>query len=80
MAEIKSSITKVIKRSQINLNPYNPKNHTENDIKEQVKNIRRVGILGGIQWNEATGNLIDGHRRTAALDRLHHYEIGRAHV
>lgn len=67
------SVTKVIKRSQIKLNPYNPKNHTDEDIKEQAKNIRKVGYLGGIQWNERTGNLLDGHRRILASDVINHY-------
>ena len=59
----KGSETKLIRRSQINLNPCNPKHHTDAEIKQQKANIRKVGLLGGIQWNEATGNLIDGHKR-----------------
>lgn len=70
----KGSVTKVIKRSQIKLNPYNPKDHTEQEIKDQAKNIRRVGYLGGIQWNERTGNLLDGHRRILASDVINHYD------
>lgn len=67
------SETRQIKRSQIHLNPCNPKNHTEQEIKKQIKNFKSVGFLGGIVWNEASGNLIDGHRRVFALDLIHGY-------
>ncbi len=70
----KGSETKVIKRSQINLNPCNPKVHTEIDIKQQKANIRKVGFLGGIQWNETTGNLIDGHKRVMSVDLIQGYD------
>lgn len=70
----KGSVTKTIKRSQIKLNPYNPKNHTDEEIKRQAANIRRVGALGGIQWNERSGNLVDGHRRILAQDLIHKYD------
>ena len=40
----------------------------------QKKNIRTFGYLGGIVWNERTGNLIDGHRRLKALDQLNKYD------
>ena len=53
----KGSETKIIKRSQINLNPCNPKVHTDADIKQQKANIKKVGLIGGIQWNETTGIL-----------------------
>lgn len=71
---IKTSETSVIKRSQINLNPLNPKRHTEEAIKLQKKNLQKVGFLGGIVWNKVTGNLIDGHRRVYAMDLLYKYD------
>lgn len=70
----KGSETKIIKRSQINLNPCNPKLHTEADIKLQKANIKKVGLLGGIQWNENTGNLIDGHKRVMSCDLIQGYD------
>lgn len=72
--EIKQSRTKEIRRSQINLNPFNPKRHTDKKVEEQRKNFLRFGFLGGVTWNEATGNLIDGHRRIMALDLYHGYD------
>lgn len=70
----KGSETKIIKRSQINLNPCNPKVHTDADIKQQKANIKKVGFLGGIQWNEETGNLIDGHKRVMSVDLIQGYD------
>jgi len=70
----KGSETIIIKRSQINFNPKNIKNHSQESIDLQKKNIRKVGALGGIVWNQTTGNLIDGHRRTAALDAINKYD------
>ena len=63
-----------IKRSQINFAPYNPKRHSREAISEQAKNIKRVGILGGIVWNRSTGNLISGHKRIMALDTINKYD------
>ena len=71
---IKTSETSVIKRSQINLNPLNPKRHTEEAIKLQKKNMQKIGFLGGIVWNRLTGNLIDGHRRVYAMDLIYKYD------
>ncbi len=74
MKDIKQSETRIIKRSQINLNPYNPKKHSDKAISDQKKNIQKVGYLGGITWNETTCNLIDGHRRLMALDSNYKYD------
>ena len=70
----KGSETVEIMRSQILLNPKNPKVHSDEQVKSQVKNIRKNGYLGGIIWNEESGNLVDGHRRVMALDIIHKYD------
>lgn len=72
--ELKQSKTVVIKRSQIHLNPWNPKRHTDEDIRKQLANFKRNGVLGGILYNSMTGNLIDGHRRVAACDLFYKYD------
>ena len=69
-----TSETRVIKRSKISKNPINPKRHKEERIKIQEKNLKKVGYLGGIVWNETTGNLIDGHRRISAMDLYYGYD------
>lgn len=74
MKEIYQSDTVVIKRSQITLNPLNPKVHSEEQIKKQKKNIEQKGIFGGLVWNDVSGHLVAGHRRTLALDMIHKYD------
>ncbi len=74
MKELKQSETRVIKRFQINLNPINPKRHSDEKVKLQKKNLQKVGFLGGIVWNEKSGNLIDGHRRIKAMDLYYKYD------
>lgn len=71
---IKQSETKTIMRSQIHLNALNPKRHVEEAIKTQARNIKKVGILGGIVVNQNTNNILDGHRRVLALDQLNKYD------
>lgn len=68
------SETRVIKRSQLHGHKLNPKRHAEERIKQQAKNLKKVGYLGGIVWNETTGNLIDGHRRIKAMDLYYGYD------
>ncbi len=72
--KIKQSETRDVMRSQLHAQPYNPKKHTDKQVDGQKKNIRTFGYLGGIVWNERTGNLIDGHRRLKALDQLNKYD------
>lgn len=71
---IKSSETVIIKRSQINFAPYNPKRHTEESVKQQLNNFKKVAFLGGIVWNETTGNLVAGHKRVMSWDIFHKYD------
>ena len=74
MKQLKQSETLTINRSQINLNPYNPKKHTDKEIKNQLANLKKVGFNGGIKWNKVTSNLIDGHRRIKAMDIYYKYD------
>ena len=48
--------------------------YTDADIKQQKANIKKVGLIGGIQWNETTGNLIDGHKRVMSVDLIQGYD------
>lgn len=74
MKKLKQSETIIIKRTQINLNPFNPKNHSDKQIKNQLNNLKKVGFNGGVKWNAITGNLIDGHRRVKAMDLFYKYD------
>lgn len=71
---IKQSETKEVMRSLLHAQPYNPKKHTDKQVDGQRKNIKNFGYLGGIVWNQRTGNLIDGHRRLKALDQINKYD------
>lgn len=72
--KIRQSDIVEVMRSQINLNPYNPKRHSDKKILEQKKNLLRMGLMGGITWNRRSGNLIDGHRRIKAMDLHYGYD------
>ena len=57
----------------MNLNPINPKRHSDEKVKLQKKNLQKVGFLGGIVWNEVTGNLVSGHQRISVIDEVNKY-------
>ena len=69
----KGSETITVMRSHLKFNNANIKHHNDKEIKLQVKNIRKVGLLGGVVAN-ADGILIDGHRRVMALDIINKYD------
>jgi hypothetical protein len=71
---INQSETVTIKRSQISFAPYNPRKEDPAVVNEIKKNFKRVGFLGGIVWNETTGNLVSGHKRIQALDIINKYD------
>lgn len=74
MKTLKESEVKVVKRSQIAFNPRNPKRHTDESIKRQLKNFKSIGILGGLVLNMTDGKLISGHKRIQALDLYYKYD------
>jgi len=69
----KSSESITIQRSEINLADYNPRKLSDVARKQLKANIKRLGIMGGIVWNEATGNLVSGHQRISILDEINGY-------
>lgn len=71
--KIKQSETVEISRSQIDFAPYNPREDSPEVVEEIKNNFRKVGFLGGIVWNEATGLLISGHKRIQAMDLIFKY-------
>lgn len=71
---LKQSETITIKRSKINFAPYNPRKQNKKVVDALKNNFKKVGFLGGIQWNKTTGNLIGGHKRLEALDLIYGYD------
>lgn len=59
-----------IHRELIKNAPYNPRKIDERAKKLLRDNMKVNGMLGAIIWNETTGNIVGGHQRLAALDRL----------
>ena len=72
--KFKQSESVQIKRSKIQFAPYNPRKENKKVVEELKKNIKRVGLLGGIIWNQRSGRLVGGHKRVQALDIIHDYD------
>lgn len=62
-----------IQRSDINFANYNPRRITKEARKNLKANLKRVGLLGGIVWNEDSGNLVSGHQRVSVMDEVNKY-------
>jgi hypothetical protein len=61
---------KTIHRSQISNAAYNPRTINDYQRKGLKKNLKKVGFLQPIIWNEATGRIVSGHQRISILDEL----------
>lgn len=62
-----------LQRSEISLSDYNPRKLSTEARKKLKANIKRLGIMGGIVWNETSGNLVSGHQRVSILDEINGY-------
>lgn len=70
----KQSETIIVKRSQINFAPYNPRKEDPEIVRKLKKNFKTVGFLGGIVWNRRTSYLVSGHKRIQTLDIINNYD------
>lgn len=61
-------------RSELNMASYNPRKISENARKRLKANLKRVGLLGGIVWNEDTGHIVSGHQRLSVMDEVNKYD------
>ena len=59
-----------VQRSEIKNAPYNPRKISDYQFKGLKSNLKKVGLLQPLVWNERTGNLVSGHQRLKALDQL----------
>ncbi|AQX00438.1 hypothetical protein BBD32_02645 [Elizabethkingia anophelis] len=71
--KIKQAETRVVKRSQITFASYNPRVITDSARKKLKANLKKYGLLGGIVWNEKTGNLVAGHQKLSIIDEANKY-------
>lgn len=62
--------TREVHRSKILNAPYNPRTIDEAEKKRLKGNLKKVGLLEPLVWNEVTGNLVSGHQRIAIMDSL----------
>jgi len=61
---------RTVHRSQLLNAPYNPRVINDTQRKGLKKNLKKVGLLRPLVWNEATGHLVEGHQRIDILDEL----------
>lgn len=59
-----------INRQQIKNAPYNPRVISDKNKARLKENIRKVGLIQPIVWNERTGNIVSGHQRIEIIDAL----------
>lgn len=58
-----------IARNKISFADYNPRVIDEGAQKRLRRGLESVGLVGGIVWNETSGNLVSGHQRLRILDK-----------
>ena len=61
---------RTVHRSQLLNAPYNPRVINDTQRKGLKRNLKKVGLLRPLVWNEATGHLVEGHQRIDILDEL----------
>lgn len=71
--KVKQAKSITIQRSQINFASYNPRRLSDTAKKKLKANLKRIGLAGGIVWNETTGNLVSGHQRLSIIDEIEKY-------
>ena len=71
--KIRQAEVREVMRSQLVPAPYNPRQITQEAWKQLKDNLKKVGLLGGIVWNETTGNIVSGHQRVSVMDEVNHY-------
>lgn len=72
-----------ITRDKVKLADYNPRIIDESNLKELTKGLRTFGLIKPLVINKRTGNLVEGHQRIAAMDKMYRkkdYEIPVAYI
>ena len=67
-----------ISRDMVVEDDINPRTITDENMKRLKASIEKNGLVGHLVWNKATGHIVGGHQRLAALDSLMHtkkYEL-----
>lgn len=61
---------RTIHRSELKNAPYNPRKINKTQRTGLKKNLKRVGLLVPLIWNEVTGNIVSGHQRIDLMDEI----------
>ncbi len=72
--KIKQAAQRTVKRSDISFASYNQRVITDEARTKLKKNLQTVGLLGGVVWNERTGNLVSGHQKVSIMDAVNRYD------
>ena len=59
-----------IQRSSIVDDDINPRTISDENFRRLKASIEKNGLVGHLVWNKATGHVVGGHQRLAALDSL----------
>jgi hypothetical protein len=70
LSKFQKSRKAVVHRSQLTNADYNPRTITKQAAKRLRESIKSHGLVGGITWNQRTGNIVGGHQRIEQLDQL----------
>ena len=65
---------RVLLRSEIHPAPYNPRTISDTALANIRRNIKKIGLLGGVVVNLQTMNIVSGHQRVSVLDSLNKYD------
>ncbi len=68
MAKIKEAEIVKIKRSQISLADYNPREISKDAKKRLKSGLEKYGLVSTLVWNKRTGTLVSGHQRLTIMD------------
>ena len=71
--KIKQAEYREVMRSEIHPAAYNPRKITPEARKLLKDNLKRVGLMGGLVFNENTGNLVGGHQKLDIMDEVNKY-------
>jgi hypothetical protein len=60
----------VVSRTELKNAPYNPRFISDAAKKKLKVGLEKLGLLQPLVWNKRSGNLVGGHQRLGALDKL----------
>src|SRR3989304_6283669 len=70
LTQFEGFVCEVRRRSELKNAPYNPRRISDAARKKLRNGIKKLKLLGPVQWNKRTGNLVGGHQRLSILDQM----------